>query len=274
VKGNIYLAVTQEQHCLRWHLQRSERRNALGPTLGQELATALETAKSELNAWHQGQDFTAAPPYRCLILSAEPVARDRGTPIWIAGGDLKELADLTSPQEGRDYAALFIRITEGLQDLPIPVLVSLDGLAIGGGAELALAGDLRFATRSSELHFKQLEVGLTTGYGTCQRLVALVGQARATDLLLLRRKLSATEALAYGLINELTEDAEALEKLLQKTVEDFAQLSPWALAAQKFMLNGPARTLRKDLLAQELDLFESLWMHGWHKDFLAPWGTT
>ncbi len=272
MKGNIYLAVTREQHCLRWHLQRGERRNALGPTLGQALQDALASSEAELRQWYEVQNQDEEPPYRCLVISAESVAaREGSAPIWIAGGDLKELAELRTAAEGRAYAESFISLTTGLQDLPIPVLVLVDGLAIGGGAELALAGDLRFATARSEFHFKQLEVGLTTGYGTCQRLVSLLGQARATDLLLLRRKLTASEALASQLLNEVAQDALALEALARETVKAFARLSPWALAAQKKMLQAPALTHRAQLMNAELKLFEGLWMHGWHKEFLAKW---
>lgn len=266
----MHLSVRLEDGILFWQLQRPERLNALGPTLGQALLDALQKLQEQLAGWPRS-DGTNSPPVRALVLSAAPIAREDGPPIWIAGGDLKELASLATPGEGRSYAWLFAELCLGLQDLPIPVLTLIDGLAIGGGVELALAADLRLATRRSSFHFKQLEVGLATGYGSCQRLVALVGQARATDLLFRCRRLSAEEALHCGLINELASDEQDLQNLSNSVLSQLARLSPQSLRVQKFMLQQGASTHRSTLIQGELDAFSELWMQPAHSRFLAPY---
>ncbi len=269
MKGNIYLSVTQHESFLHWQLQRPERRNALGPTLGQALRQALDALQSELKLWQEQNDLSLSPPYRGLVLSADVSGSNApSTPVWIAGGDLKELAQLSTPQEGRAYATSFATIGQDLQNLPIPVIAAIDGLVIGGGVEFALAADLRISTQRSAFHFKQLEVGLSTGYASCQRLVALVGEARATDLLLLRRCLSSSDAKAYGLLNEVVEDQTELIGLLNSWEKEFSALSPWSLAAQKRMLQGRSALGRDVCTEKELTWFEELWMHPWHRRFL------
>lgn len=269
----MHLSVTEQDKALIWCLKRPERLNALGPTIGQELLGLLKKLQDELTAWRDG-GLQNEPPYRCLVLTAEPVASGRQGPVWVAGGDLKELELLTQPEEGRSYAWLFAEICVGLQDLPIPVVAVIDGLAIGGGVELALAADLRIATRRSALYFKQLEAGLTTGYGSCQRLVALVGLAKATDLLLRCRCVEAEEAYRLALFNELVDNAAELEDRLGHILLTFNRLAPASLATQKTMLQLLYHDQRGGLAQRELDLFETLWMQPAHKKFLEGFRRT
>lgn len=250
-----------------WSIERPDRFHALGPLMGAELFQRLTALEDELKAFAENPGVQD-PPYRCLILRAQPVRRVQNQPIWIAGGDLKELAQIPKPADGRAYASEWARIGMMLQSLPIPVIAAIQGAAIGGGAELALAADLRLATRESSLHFKQLEVGLATGYGSCQRLISLIGLARASDLLLRCRQLSAEAALNLGLINELAENDEELDKLVQSVVQDFTGLSARSLMAQKRMLQGPFVDKKSKLVERELDLFEQLWMQPAHAKFL------
>lgn len=264
----MHLIVTEENRALIWCLKRPDRLNALGPTLGQELLVLLKKLQDELAVWQENEAL-AEPPYRCLVLTAEPVPTERQGPVWIAGGDLKELELLQEAHEGRSYAWLLAEICMGLQDLPIPVIALIDGLAIGGGVELALAADLRIATQRSALYFKQLEAGLTTGYGSCQRLVALVGLARATDLLLRCRCLDANEAHGLALFNEVVEAASELPDRLQHILSAFNRLGPRSLSTQKAMLQLPFHDQRGGLTQRELDMFEKLWMQPAHKKFLA-----
>ncbi len=264
----MHLSVSTDGKVMNWHLHRPDRFNALGPSLGQELLNALRALQGTLADWDR-KDGSREPAIRSLVITATAVHIGRESPIWIAGGDLKELQSLVEPSEGRSYAWLLAELCSGLQDLPIPVIAAIDGLAIGGGAELAIAADLRLATQRSAFHFKQLEVGLATGYGSCQRLIALVGQARATDLLLRCRRLSATEALPLGLVNELVEKPDDLAQSIKELTHDFSQISAQALRSQKFMLQQPSHDRRGHLIQGELDAFEDLWMQPAHKKFLS-----
>lgn len=263
----MYISVQKQDSVLIWTIDRPDRLNALGPLIGGELLQLVMQLEQELQPFAIDRGMEE-PPYRGLILRAQPVRRGQNQPIWIAGGDLKELSQLTAPADGRAYASEWAQIGLILQGLPIPVVAAIQGAAIGGGAELALAADLRLATQESSLHFKQLEVGLATGYASCQRLVNLVGLARATDLLLRCRRLSAAEAQSLGLINDLVENDEALEKLITTVIQDFKRLSPRSLMIQKQMLQGPFVDKKPQWADRELDLFQQLWMHPQHEKFL------
>jgi enoyl-CoA hydratase/carnithine racemase len=263
----MYISVQKQDSVLIWTLDRPDRLNALGTLIGAELLQLSMQLEQELQPFARDHGIEE-PPYRCLILRAQPVRRGQNQPIWIAGGDLKELAQLSAPADGRAYASEWAQIGLILQGLPIPVVAAIQGSAIGGGAELALAADLRLATKDSSLHFKQLEVGLATGYASCQRLVNLVGLGHATDLLLRCRRLSATEAQSLGLINDLADNDEAFESLIAAVIQDFKRLSPRSLMVQKQMLQGPFVDRKSQWADRELDLFQQLWMHPAHEKFL------
>ncbi len=263
----MYISVQKQDSVLTWTIDRPDRLNALGTLIGAELLQLCMQLELELRPFTTDRGMEE-PPYRCLVLRAQPVRRGQNQAIWIAGGDLKELAQLSAPADGRAYASEWAQIGLILQGLPIPVIAAIQGAAIGGGAELALAADLRIATRESSLHFKQLEVGLATGYASCQRLVNLVGLARATDLLFCSRKLTANEAQSFGLINEIAENDETFETLIKTVIQDFKRLSAKSLMIQKQMLAGPFVEKRAQWAEHELDLFQQLWMHPAHEKFL------
>lgn len=236
-------------------IDRPERGNALGTTIARELSAAL----AELPTKHAG--------IRALVLRATPVVKgSRRT--WIAGGDLKELAQLGTRSEAEAYAKMLNAFCRQLDALPIPVIVAVDGAAIGGGAELALAGDLRLATEASSWEFKQLKVGLAAGYGTTRRLVELVGLARAQDLLFRCLRLDAAEALALGLVSQVLPDEAALDAAIAALCSELAELAPEALAAQKRMLKGAVSLHPGAAAGAELDAFGAIWRNPAHAKFL------
>jgi enoyl-CoA hydratase/carnithine racemase len=215
----IKIESTSNGSYCHWHINHVARRNAIGTTLARQLFQGLEALKSDESL-------------RAVVITAEPSGSD-GI-YWIAGGDLKELALLDS-QSALEYASLMRRICEGLHLLPIPVLMGLDGAAIGGGAEFFLAGDIRLATKRSSLFFKQLDVGLPTGYGGSKRLVELVGLGKAQELLYLRRTVDAGNARSLGLVHEVTDD-------MKPTLESLLSVPSEVFAVQKRMLTEPSRT--------------------------------
>lgn len=246
---------------LIWQINRPERRNALGTILSQELWEKTRELQKNLKAW-QDAAGDEPPPFRALVIKAAPIAGDKA-PIWIAGGDLKELNELKTAAEGRKYAETMALVCNALYELPIPVVALMDGLVIGGGIEFALAADLRFATQRTVFHFKQLELGLATAYGSAQRLTQLVGVSRAMDWLLRSKKVSAEMALSAGLVHEVLDRAEDLNDELAECLDHIKSLSPHAVAAQKRMLHADG--IDAERTASELDLFETLWMQEHHK---------
>jgi enoyl-CoA hydratase len=238
----------------RWHISRPERLNALGTSLAGELTDVLEMTRQRRSA-----------EVRAIVITAESISRgDRN--IWIAGGDLKELALLTTKAGGRAYAKAMRLFCEGLESLPMPVVTVIDGAAIGGGAELALAGDIRVATVRSSLEFKQLKLGLATGYGAASRLVDLVGKARAQSILYFSESIDAVSAHSCGLVHRLIPSTS--DEDLGKTLLPILQLEPLAVAAQKKMLRL-ATTLPAGDHSWADDVFESIWLNETHAARLA-----
>ena len=239
-----------------WHISRPERLNAIGTTLAAELTDSLSLLRQ-----------TPSPEIRALVITAATVHRgDRS--IWIAGGDLKELATLRTKSEARAYANTMRVFCEELERLPFPVITVMDGAAIGGGAELALAGDIRLATVRSSMEFKQLKIGLATGYGAASRLVQLLGKSKAQSLLYFCETLDAEQAHAGGLIHRLITSATPED--IGKAITPILSLEPAAVSAQKKMLRlaieapGAAHTWADDI-------FESIWLNETHAHTLSTW---
>lgn len=235
---------------LRWHIHRPERMNAIGTSIAGELTDALALARRE-------------PPHgvRALVITAETVVRDSKA-TWIAGGDLTELAALTEQQAGQSYAAMMNRFCLELELLPIPVITLVDGAAIGGGAELALAGDIRLATQRSTFEFRQLKMGLATGYGGASRLCTLIGKAKAQQLLYFCETLTASIAQDLGVVHRVLTSASDISGIL----ESLAELEPLALAAQKQMFH--LATDRNSNAGMEVRIFGRLWGNNTHLKML------
>ena len=244
----------------RWNIRRPDRLNALGLNVAQELATLRRELVTSL--------ATTPAMTRAVVITATPIANGQRR-TWIAGGDLKELAEIATRDEARAYAALLTDFIEGLDLLPVPVLLAVDGVAIGGGAELALAGDLRIATDSSLLEFRQLEAGLATGYGSARRLVELVGLARAQTWLFSAAKVSAPTLLELGVFSTVVRDAEGLARECDRITAAWKRIGPASLAAQKAMFKTATRVHPGAALAAENDLFRALWRNPEHARFLA-----
>ena len=122
---------------------------------------------------------------------------------FVSGGDLKELANHPEAAAGERLNRVMSAALDDLVALPCPVIAAVNGDAIGGGCEILTACDLRLAAPGARFAFRQVHNGLTTGWGGAGRLVALIGQSRATELLLTGRTFDAAEAQALGLVHRL-----------------------------------------------------------------------
>ncbi len=141
-------------------------------------------------------------------------AKDSG---FIAGADIKEFQDLESAEQGASAAARGQAILQKLADLPCPTVAVIDGYALGGGLELALACDYRVAAEGYErsLGLPEVQLGIHPGFGGTIRAVQLLGAPLALDLMLSGRMLSPSEALKAGLVDTLA-GANALESAARK----------------------------------------------------------
>ncbi|MBI1826991.1 MAG: enoyl-CoA hydratase/isomerase family protein, partial [Planctomycetes bacterium] len=130
--------------------------------------------------------------------------------VFLAGADIKEMAKFT-PAQGRAYAELGQGVFADLAALPCVTVAAINGPALGGGLELALACDFRFAVKSAKLGCPEVTLGLIPGWGGVGRLTKLIGQSRAKRLYLSGTPHSAEETLPWGLVDEVVNSAEDLE---------------------------------------------------------------
>jgi len=140
-----------------------------------------------------------------------------GEKAFVAGADIGEIKELDA-QSGRDFARRGQALYDRVADLRVPVIAAVNGYALGGGTELALACHLRVASEKAVLGLPEVTLGVIPGYGGTQRLPRLIGPGRALDLILTGRQIKAPEALELGLVNRVVPPDQ-----LRQTVEDLAR---------------------------------------------------
>jgi enoyl-CoA hydratase len=174
-------------------IDRPGARNALAAQTMRELAEALDLVRRSEN--------------RVLVI------RGAGDQAFCAGGDLKELEMLRSKPDAVEMARTMRATLDGIPALPIPVIAALNGDALGGGAELAVACDFRIAARRARIGFTQIRLGLVPAWGASERLASLVGRGRALYMLTSGHNMTAAGAMALGLIEEVIPDEEFDERV-------------------------------------------------------------
>lgn len=173
--------------------------------------------------------------------------------VFAAGADIAQLRDRTADDARRAInATAFIRI----HDLPMPVIAALDGYALGGGAELAYAADIRIATPSLRIGNPETGLGIIAAAGATWRLPEIVGDARASELLLTGRALDAEEALRWGLVSAL-HPADELLAAAHRIVDRIAANDPLATQHTKRALRTPRAGHPAIEVELQAELFES-----------------
>ncbi|WP_431073907.1 enoyl-CoA hydratase/isomerase family protein [Microbacterium phyllosphaerae] len=173
--------------------------------------------------------------------------------VFAAGADIAQLRDRTADDARRGInATAFIRIHE----LPMPVIAAIDGYALGGGAELAYAADIRIATPSLRIGNPETGLGIIAAAGATWRLPEIVGDARASELLFTGRALDAEEALRWGLVSSL-HPAEELFAAAHGIVDRIAANDPLATQYTKRALRTPRAQHPAIELELQAELFES-----------------
>lgn len=153
-----------------------------------------------------------------------------GDRAFVAGADISELAQLDGVYAGRELSLSGQDVMTQISNLPIPVIAAIDGFALGGGFELALACDIRIASEKSKFGLPEVGLGVIPGFGGTQRLPRLIGAGRALDLLLTGRQVAAAEAYSMGLVNYLAD--EPLSKA-REVAEQTLKHGPIALSLVK-----------------------------------------
>jgi len=187
-------------------------------------------------------------------LSADPAVRavivaGAGEKAFVAGADINELAQ-ANPVSGRETALRGQRVLERLDKMGKPVVAAINGFALGGGLELALACHLRVAAQEARLGLPEVKLGIIPGYGGTQRLARLIGKGRALEWVLSGEMMDAAEAYRIGLVNRLFPSAELLggaEALVRKILANGPLAVRYALEAVSLGLEG---TLEEGLLLE------------------------
>jgi enoyl-CoA hydratase len=172
-------------------INRPDKLNALNQQVMEELNSAIgEVYENDA--------------IRCAIITGS------GPKAFVAGADIKEFQGLTAA-EGSALAAKGQAVFARIEHAPKPIVAAVNGFALGGGCELAMACHFRLASENAKFGQPEVNLGLIPGYGGTQRLVQLVGKGRAMELLLTANMINANEALQYGLVNHVTTAETLLE---------------------------------------------------------------
>lgn len=194
--GHVRLDLTRSDGVVVVELDRPAKLNALTMSMVRELEQLLISL-----------DVTAA---RALVVRASGK-------VFSVGADLGEVSQHDAVAMFRDWLTVGHRVFAMLQQLPIPTVARIHGLALGGGLELALACDLRVMASDAEIGLPEVGIGAIPAWGGLTRVTQLAGAARASDLILTRRRLTAREAVEWGLVTRVAEPADldaGVEELL------------------------------------------------------------
>lgn len=215
-------------------IDRPEGLNALNTAVLKELADALDVLARDRDL-------------RALVVTG---AGDRA---FVAGADIGEMAELTR-EEAASFAHVGHETIKKLSSFPMPTIAAVNGFALGGGFELALACDLIIASAKARFAFPETGLGITPGFGGTQRLSRLVGPMVACDLIFTGRHLNAEQALALGIVAEIT-DVETLLDRAMEIASTIAGKAPVAIRnAKRAIYEGLCCTL-SDGLAIETEYF-------------------
>lgn len=204
-----------ENHIATLTINRPQALNALNT----ETLTAL---RDELKALADEDDL------RCLII------KGAGEKAFVAGADIAEMADMNE-EEGAEFGSFGNEVFSLIASFPTPVIAAINGFALGGGFELALACDIRIATETARFAFPETGLGITPGFGGTQRLARLAGPAVASELIFTGARLKAEDALRLGVINTIC-PVEELDHCTLELAEFIASKAPIAVREAKLSI--------------------------------------
>ncbi len=214
-------------------INRAEKRNALNAAVRAELIAAVDALRAD-------------DQVRVIVLTGA------GDKAFVAGADIGEFAERT-PIEQRDVMAER-RIFDELAACPKPTIAMINGFALGGGCELAMACDIRIAAESARLGQPEIKLGIIPGGGGTQRLPRLVGSGTALRLILTGELIDAREALRIGLVDMVHPDAELRDRTMEMA-RAMASHSPVALRLAKAGVRAASEMTLDAGLAFERELF-------------------
>ena len=167
--------------------------------------------------------------FRCLIITGD------GEKSFVAGADISEMATLNVPQ-GQTFGSKGAGVFRKIETLHVPVIAAVNGFALGGGCELAMACDIRICSDNAKFGQPEVGLGIIPGFSGTVRLARLVGMGMAKQLIYTGRAIKAVEALRIGLVNEIVPQSELMARALEIAVQ-IAANAPLAVKAAKLCIN-------------------------------------
>ncbi len=212
-------------------LNRPSVLNALRTQLLRELSQALDELESDAAV-------------RAIVVTGA------GEKAFAAGADIAELNALATAGSGADQARAGQALTRKIERMRKPVIMAINGFALGGGCEIAMAGDIRVASENAKFGQPEVNLGLIPGYGGSQRLTRLAGKGIATHLCLTGETIDAQEALRIGLVTRVVPAGELMNEA-KRIATLIASKAPLAIAACKRAINNGAHLSIDDALELE-----------------------
>ena len=198
-------------------VNRPKSLNALNPATVQEITTCLEEVRRD-------------SAIRCLIITG---AGDRA---FVAGADISAMVTMT-PLEGKNFATAGLNVGRTLEEFPIPVIAAVNGFALGGGTELALACDLIIAADTAKFGQPEINLGVIPGFGGTQRLARRIGLPLARELIYTGDMIDAETAARYGLANRVVPLADLMTEA-KALAQKLAAKPPIAIRQAKAAINS------------------------------------
>lgn len=209
------LIVTERAHTRLVTINRPKALNALNKKTLLELEQVIgDTKNSDL---------------RALVITGS------GDKSFVAGADISEMKGF-GPLEAEAFSALGHRVFAKMGQLSIPVIAAVNGYALGGGLELALAADFIYAASSAMFGLVETQLGLIPGFGGCGRLVERVGVARAKEMVFSAAQITADEAVKMGLVNRVIQDGSVVDSALS-IADKICERGPYANGLAKSVMN-------------------------------------
>ncbi len=224
-----------EDHVVVVTMNRPETSNAMNTQMGRELMTWFE-------------DMTLNPgEARCIVLTGA------GEKAFCAGGDLKERKGMTDEAWSQQHA-VFEHMLRAVMACPVPILGAVNGVAYGGGTEIAAACDFLYAAEHARFALTEVTLGIMPGCGGTQNLPRAVGERRAKEIVLTGRPFSASEAAAWGLVNRVLPSAELMKEAMA-TASIIAHNAPISVRQAKNSIHHGLQMSISDALAFEIEAY-------------------
>jgi enoyl-CoA hydratase len=229
----VAVEISKEDGILWVKLNRPQVLNAINEELVDGLFSAIERAKKEKDV-------------RVMVITGEGRA-------FSAGADVKMFSQMDA-YRAREVVTKLGKALEELEELEVPVIAAVNGLALGGGCEIAMACDIIIASHKAVFGQPEINLGIIPGAGGTQRLARLIGWKKAMELCLLGETIDAKEAQRLGLVNKVVEHEKLIEEV-KSLAEKLKKKSPTALMLAKQAVNRGFKMSLKSGISYERDIF-------------------